>query len=81
MQNYIFTGSASKENIVDLVGEVANTISGNARTEFGKDFMISVPTMTEGAPSKAHLPEHLRSYVIPIYRKGYSAAVVVCLES
>lgn len=71
----------SPENILDLVGEVANTISGNARTEFGQEFMISVPIMIEGAPGKIHLPEHLRSYVIPIYWKAYSAAVVVCLEA
>lgn len=70
----------SLANIMDIVGEVANTISGNARTEFGKEFMISVPVMVEGAPSGIHLPDHLRSYVIPIYWKAYSAAVVVCLE-
>ena len=28
----------SDENIKDLVGEVANTISGNARRDFGKNF-------------------------------------------
>ena len=33
----------TEENMADLVGEVANTISGNARRDFGKDFMISVP--------------------------------------
>jgi chemotaxis protein CheX len=66
--------------LVDLVGEVANTISGNARSEFGKDFMISVPVVIEGAPGYIHLPKHLRSYVIPIYWKAYSAAVVICLE-
>ena len=27
----------------DLLGEIANTISGNARTEFGADFIISPP--------------------------------------
>jgi len=70
----------SLENIMDIVGEVANTISGNARTEFGKEFMISVPVMVKGAPSGIHLPPDLRSYVIPIYWKAYSAAVVVCLE-
>lgn len=71
----------SIENVLDLVGEVANTISGNARSEFGNEFMISVPVMLEGAPGKIYLPEHLRSYVIPIYWKAYSAAVVVCLEN
>ncbi len=71
----------SLDNIMDIVGEVANTISGNARTEFGKEFMISVPVMVEGAPSAIHLPKGLRSFVIPIYWKAYSAAVVVCLEA
>ncbi|MFT5083381.1 MAG: chemotaxis protein CheX [Lentisphaeria bacterium] len=70
----------SLANVMDIVGEVANTISGNARANFGKEFMISVPVMVEGAPSAIHLPCHLRSYVIPIYWKAYSAAVVVCLE-
>ncbi|MFT5421942.1 MAG: chemotaxis protein CheX [Candidatus Endobugula sp.] len=70
----------SEEYIVDLVGEVANTISGNARREFGKDFMISVPVVIEGAPGHIHLPKDLRSYVIPVYWKAYSAAVVICFE-
>lgn len=70
----------STENILDIVGEVANTISGNARSEFGQEFMISVPVMLEGAPNSIQLPAHLRSYVIPIYWKAYSAAVVICLE-
>lgn len=70
----------SNANILDLVGEVANTISGNARAEFGHEFMISVPVMLEGPPGNIHLPESLRSYVIPIYWKAYSAAVVVCME-
>jgi len=68
------------EHIFDLVGEVANTISGNARSTFGHEFMISVPVIIEGAPNAIHLPEHLRSYVIPIYWKSYHAAVVICLE-
>lgn len=71
----------SMDNILDLVGEVANTVSGNARSQFGQEFMISVPVVVEGAPSKIHLPKHLRSYVIPVYWKAYSAAVVICLES
>lgn len=70
----------SKDNIIDVVGEVANTISGNARSEFGKDFMISVPLVIEGAPSNIHLPRELRSYVIPVYWKSYNAAIVLCFE-
>jgi chemotaxis protein CheX len=70
----------SEENVIDVVGEVANTISGNARNTFGSEFMISVPVVIDGAPSNIHLPKHLRSYVIPVYWKAYSAAIVVCFE-
>jgi chemotaxis protein CheX len=70
----------SEENIIDLIGELANTISGNARRELGKDFMISVPLVIEGAPSHIHLPQEQRSYVIPLSWKSYQAAVVISLS-
>lgn len=70
----------STDNILDLVGEVSNTISGNARSEFGPEFVISVPIVLEGAPDAICLPKELRSYVIPVYWKAYSAAVVICLQ-
>ena len=38
----------SHETMRDLVGEVANTISGNARRDFGRDFVISVPSVVSG---------------------------------
>jgi chemotaxis protein CheX len=69
----------SEENIVDLVGEVANTISGNARRDFGKSFVISVPTVIAREPEKVNAP-HPRSYVIPINWRAHSAKLVVCLE-
>lgn len=70
----------SEHNLLDLVGEVANTVSGNARRTFGSDFMISVPLSINGTPDKMHLPASTRSYVIPIYWKAYSAVVVVCVQ-
>lgn len=71
----------SEDNILDLVGEVANTVAGNARREFGSEFVISVPVVISGQPSGIHLPAELRSYVIPITWKSYKAAVCVCLQS
>lgn len=68
------------EKMIDLAGELANTIAGNARSEFGKEFLISVPIVVEGVPSKVHLPRHLRSFVIPLYWRTYEAAIVVCVE-
>ncbi|HEY6528161.1 MAG TPA: chemotaxis protein CheX [Cellvibrionaceae bacterium] len=70
----------SAENILDLVGEVANTISGNARKSFGREFLISVPVMIEGVIDKLYTPKHTRCFVIPVYWKSYAATVVVCLE-
>ena len=74
-------GDTCEDNMMDLIGEVANTISGNARKDLGKDFMISVPVVVSGAPSNIHLPEQLRSYVIPITWRSYQAAVVICLQA
>lgn len=70
----------SIENMTDMVGEVANTISGNARKEFGSDFIISVPTLLQGVPSHQFLPKELRSYAIPIHWRSFTAVVVICLQ-
>lgn len=70
----------SEANLIDLVGEVANTIAGNARTEFGKDFDISIPIMVKGAPNDIYLPPEERSFVIPIEWCGYKASLVVCIR-
>jgi len=70
----------TEENMRDLVGEVANTISGNARRDFGTDFMISVPTIIAGDTKKVLVPDARRSYVIPINWRSHSAHLVVCLD-
>ena len=35
--------TTQEEKLMDLVGEVSNTIAGNARREFGDQFLLSVP--------------------------------------
>src|ERR1700738_1301047 len=54
----------SDENIRDLVGAAANTISRNARRDLGKGFVISVPSVIANAPEGVVTP-HDRSFVIP----------------
>lgn len=71
----------SEPLLLDLVGEVANTISGNARRELGRNFVISVPVVVPGAPTASHLPDNRRSYVIPVTWRSYHAAVVICLKN
>ncbi len=70
----------SKNALLDLVGEVANTISGNARRYFGSEFMISVPVVVEGETKRIKLPNKLRSYVIPLTWSSKEAALVISLE-
>ncbi len=70
----------SHNNLCDLVGEVANTISGNARRDFGKEFMISAPEVVSGAGKDVRPPPGCRPFVIPINWRSHSAKLVVCLK-
>ncbi|MBO1530292.1 chemotaxis protein CheX [Psychrobacter sp. F1192] len=63
----------------DLLGEMANTISGNARTEFGPEFIISTPQITEGVPSVSYLPKERHSYITPFVWRGYEAVIGICI--
>lgn len=71
----------SESNLLDMAGEIANTIAGNVRAEFGEDFMISVPLVIKGEMDKAHLPEGTLSYVIPVSWKDYKPVLTVSLEN
>jgi chemotaxis protein CheX len=64
----------------DVVGEVANTISANARRAFGQEFMISVPSVYSGPPDFSRYSFSDRSFVIPISWRQYHAALVVSLR-
>ena len=70
----------SKEILCDLVGEIANTLSGNAREEFGRDFLISVPVVATANDSTFPFPEDGRNYVIPIIWQSEKAYLLVCLS-
>ncbi|NNF66932.1 MAG: chemotaxis protein CheX [Gammaproteobacteria bacterium] len=72
--------NSSHENMCDMVGEVANVISGNARKDFGSDFLISVPIVVVGRLDKIVVPPELRSFVVPITWKSYDASLVIALE-
>jgi len=68
------------ENLNDMVGEVANIISGNARKDLGQEFMISVPVVVRGELDEIYLPKNIRSYVIPLFWNSYRAAIVISLD-
>jgi chemotaxis protein CheX len=70
----------SHETMRDLVGEVANTISGNARKDFGRDFVISVPSVLAGDKHEIPSTPGVRSFVIPINWRSHSAKLIVALK-
>ena len=72
--------NVTHENLCDLVGEVANTISGNVRREFGKDFSISAPTVVTGTAAPLDIPAGCHPVVIPIHWRSHAAKLVVCLR-
>lgn len=67
------------EHLLDMVGEVANTFSGNARRQFGSDFIISVPITIKGKIDNIRPPSDLLPYVIPVTWSSYRAALVICI--
>jgi chemotaxis protein CheX len=70
----------SDENLLDSVGELANTIAGNAREFFGETMEISVPVAILGAPEAIRSQIRARPYVIAIEWKNYTASLVVDIE-
>jgi len=74
------TDTVYNEDIRDLVGEVANTITGNLREIFGSEFLISVPVIVEGQARDIKLPDDIDSFVIPILWQDNKAFLVICLE-
>jgi chemotaxis protein CheX len=70
----------SEQNMLDLVGEVANTLCGNVRSEFGRDFRISVPQVVAGEPEGEERPANARAIVVPIHVRNHEARLVVALS-
>jgi chemotaxis protein CheX len=66
--------------MADVVGEVANTISGNARRVFGHEFEISVPRVLTGKDAHKQLKLGARAFIVPIAWRQYQAALVVSLS-
>jgi len=66
--------------LADYVGEIANTISGNAREQLGSGFMISVPVVFRGRVDDVRFPRDTPAFVIPIYWNKYRSALIICLK-
>ncbi|MBK7543378.1 MAG: chemotaxis protein CheX [Candidatus Competibacteraceae bacterium] len=84
MMRYLLTTQGENkhtpEHCLDVVGEIANTLAGNARRELGSEFLISVPFKIAGKPDMMLLAKKSRSYAIPIQWRFYMAVLVVSVE-
>lgn len=72
--------STKESKLLDLVGEISNTVSGNARSSFGENFNISVPIAIQGKPEKMQVSEVANIYVIPIEWQKQCAHLIVNLQ-
>jgi Predicted inhibitor of MCP methylation, homolog of CheC len=69
------------DQLLDAVGEIANTLAGNARQYFGETMEVSVPlTMGEEEAKKLKGIVRDRPYVITIRWKQYEASVIVDIK-
>ncbi|MBI2382954.1 MAG: chemotaxis protein CheX [Gammaproteobacteria bacterium] len=66
-------------NTRDLAGEIANTIAGNARRHFGRNFLISVPCVFAGTFEGVQRGPKPRAVVIPLRWRIFTASIVVNL--
>lgn len=77
----IGTTDNSPAMIKDMVGELANTISGNATKAFGRNFHISVPIILEGVPKSLTLPIDTPTYVIPVEWESHKLFLIVGISN
>jgi len=69
----------SDGNLLDAVGEIANTLAGNARKTLGSGLVISVPVKMQGAPGiKSRVRKH--PFVITLRWNHHEAMVCVDME-
>jgi chemotaxis protein CheX len=69
-----------EQNLLDAVGEVANTISGNARRHFGSGLDISVPLTIKGTTGQIKAAVRARPFAILLTWQKHEAVVVVDVE-
>jgi len=69
----------SHEHLCELVGKIADTLSGDAERIFRFQYSISVRSTVNERDAPLVYPPHARPIVIPIAWRSYQARLVVCL--
>lgn len=70
----------SDDSHLDLVGEIANTLAGQARRHFGEGLRISTPLTFYGRAGQVHPNSNSKPYAIPFQWRGYEAGLVINLD-
>lgn len=70
---------ANQSTMKDLVGEIGNVVSGNARARFGDEFYISPPTFLEDHVEDTN-GSSMTHYVIPVNWRYQKANLIIDLH-
>lgn len=73
------TENPGEDEMIPMIGEMANTLAGNARVHFGSSFDISVPSVVIGEPEEFKFMLAEPTLVIPLSWKGDAANVIIGL--
>jgi chemotaxis protein CheX len=69
-----------EDSLIDLVGEMTNTIAGNMRENFGSSFLISVPIVVKGSVENISMQLKPPVFIVPIEWNGHASHLAVGLE-
>jgi len=75
------SNTADSSLLADIVGEIANTLAGNAREELGHQFIISTPTVYEAETDAINLPSKTANLAIPVRWKEHDSLVTLSFEN
>lgn len=64
----------------DLIGEITNTLAGNARRHLGAEFHISPPKVIKGEIKSTGLRLSTRCFVLPFRWKSNVADLIISLD-
>lgn len=68
------------ELLRDLVGEIANTLAGNARRELGADFHISVPRVIQAPLNTEDFSLDAHCYLLPFRWRSSKAVLIISIK-
>jgi chemotaxis protein CheX len=66
--------------LLDLIGEICNTVSGNVRKFLGEEFVISTPKTFSEYNSATASTHNSASFVFPITWKEHRSYIIVTLD-